>query len=218
MNIKKVILASALGLTTLAGVNVSSLEIPKASAASVELDTIQGQIVDVVDGTIYIQSKEYNDHMDYMIQIILDNPTHTFKVGDTVKATGTLWRNMATYMRANAVEKVNKDDSFTPGIHYDQQGTPAYIIGTITKHYNFLYDINKSQDFVVVTYPNKEGKPLTVHVSLTSNNKFNVGDTVKVKNIMEWFRSDQFETDEVNMEKINETKTSNVQDDRWIWS
>ncbi|KEK24028.1 ATP synthase F0F1 subunit alpha [Bacillus gaemokensis] len=219
MNMKKVVLAGALGFAALAGTNLPGLEVTKASAASVESNTttIEGRVVEVTENAFYIESKEYNDNLDNLVRIEVDfNPN--VKVGDQVKATGFMWRNFSTFMTATTVEQVQDNKSLTPGIHYDKQGKPDFAIGTITKQYKFTYDTNESQDFVIVTYPNKEGKALTVHVALSSNNKFNVGDTVKVKNILEWIRSDHFETDEINMEKMNETKTPTVQDDRWIWS
>ncbi|CUB12470.1 F0F1 ATP synthase subunit alpha [Bacillus cereus] len=218
MNMKKFVLASTLGFAVLTGTNFPGVEIPKVSAASINLDTIEGRVVEVVEGAIYIESKEYNSSVNNIVQIILENPTNTFQVGDQVKATGTLWRNMSIFMRAHSVEKMNDNNSLTPGIHYDQQGTPKYVVGTITKQYNFSYDTNNAQDFVVVTYPNKEGNPLTVHVAVSSKAKYTVGDTVRVNNILEWFRTDHFETDEINIEKINEVKTTNGQEDRWIWS
>ncbi|HDR4901514.1 TPA: ATP synthase F0F1 subunit alpha [Bacillus cereus] len=218
MNMKKFVLASTLGFAVLTGSNFPGVEISKASAASINLDTIEGRVVEVVEGAIYIESKEYNGSIDNVVQIILENPKNTFQVGDQVKATGTLWRNMSIFMRAQSVEKMNDNNSLTSGIHYDQQGTPKYVVGTITKQYNFSYDTNNAQDFVVVTYPNKEGNPLTVHVAVSSKTKYIVGDTVRVNNILEWFRTDHFETDEINIEKVNEMKTTNGQEDRWIWS
>ncbi|MGN4421601.1 ATP synthase subunit A [Bacillus cereus group sp. MYBK249-1] len=187
----------------------------KTSAPSFELDTIQGRVVELEDNIIHIESKEYNGHMDNIVPITMHNTTNTFKIGDQVKATGTLWRNMRFFMEATSVEKINETNSLTPGLHYNSQGAPDYVIGEITKQVN---DTDKSLNYAIVTYPTKSGKSDTVRVDLSSQAKFNVGDMVKVKNIVDWIRTNISLTEENNIEKINETKTSTVQNDKWIWS
>lgn len=200
MNIKKVFLASALGIAALAGTNLPGLEATKASADSVEtnVDSIEGLVEQVGEDYFIINTMKYDD--DFYDSVKVDiNFTSNVKVGDYVKATGHTWRSFGTNMSATSVEI----QSLTPGVHYNNEDNPEYVVGKISRKYNISYENNESQDYVVVTYPNKQGDSIEVDVALSPQSKFKVGDSVKVNNVLEWTRTTHFETEEINMMNIN---------------
>ncbi|EOP48815.1 hypothetical protein IKQ_05442 [Bacillus cereus VDM053] len=76
-------------------------------------------------------------------------------------------------------------------------------------------------DYVLVKYPKINGGDEILEVYLTQGQKLNVGDKVKVNNMefAQWGGSSINWNIENNIEKIQESKTSNQNnDDQWIWS
>ncbi|PGK37502.1 hypothetical protein CN907_16595 [Bacillus anthracis] len=73
MNMKKVVLASTLGFTAMAGTNLPGLEANKASAV-VETNTvtIEGPVAEVGDHDFYIKSAEYNEDFDNLVRVEVD--------------------------------------------------------------------------------------------------------------------------------------------------
>ncbi|PEW66005.1 ATP F0F1 synthase subunit alpha [Bacillus cereus] len=216
MGIKKIVLAGALGVVALAGTNLPGLEITKISAASIEsnISIIEGRVVKIDNNLISVESKQYTDP----ISVYLDS-TPTVKVGDQVKVTGTMMRNFTEYMLADSIE--NK--SLTPGMHLKENGRPDYVVGEISKKGKIDEDIDEPIDYVLVKYPEINGKDEILEVYLTQGQKFNVGDKVKVNHMefAQWGGTSINWNIDDNIEKIQESKTSNQNnnnDDRWIWS
>ncbi|HHT7240556.1 MULTISPECIES: ATP F0F1 synthase subunit alpha [Bacillus cereus group] len=214
MGIKKIVLAGALGVAALAGTNLPGLEVTKASAASIEsnISTIEGRVVEISDNVIFVESKQYTDP----ISINFDSIPNV-KIGDQVKVTGTMMRNFTEYMIANSIE--NK--SLTPGMHLKENGRPDYVIGEVSKKGKIDEYVNVPIDYVLVKYPKINGGDEILEVYLTQGQKLNVGDKVKVNNMefAQWGGSSINWNIENNIEKIQESKTSNQNnDDQWIWS
>ena len=204
---------SSLDATSVQKINVNT-SVKQNVAPSSDLDTIQGRIIDLEDNTIYIESKKYNSALDNIVPITLTSTTNTFKVGDYIKATGTIWRDIRISMAATSVEKIKEINSLTPGVHLNNLGVPNYIVGTITNKSEYS---NGQGHHVTVTYPTPSGKSDTVRVNFFFFFTFKLGDKVKVKNMSDWIRSNISETEENNIEKIQETKTSTPKDEQWIW-
>ncbi|MDA2118424.1 ATP synthase subunit A [Bacillus cereus group sp. MYBK59-1] len=200
--------------TSVQKINVSTSAIQNVAPSS-DLDTIQGRIIDLEDNTIYIESKKYNSSLDNIVPITLPSTNNTFKIGDYIKATGSLWRDMRTSMAATSVEKIDEINALTSGVHLNNLGVPNYIVGEITNKSEYT---SEQGHYVTVTYPTPSGKLDTVRVNFSLPNSFQIGDKVKVKNMPEWIRSNIAETFENDIEKIQETKTSTPKDDQWIWS
>ena len=51
------------------------------------------------------------------------------KVGDEVKATGSMMRNFTEYMVATAIENTTNK----LGMHMKEDGSPDYVIGEVSK-------------------------------------------------------------------------------------
>lgn len=178
---KKVVLASALGLAALAGTNIPGLEVTKASAA-VETNTvtIEGPVVEVGDHDFYIESTEYNEDFDNLVRVEVDFDANV-KIGDHVKATGYMWRNFSTYMTATKVEKVNavkmiqNQQSLHEGEYHSAIEAYEYEIGHVVDAYN-----ESDAKYVMFEYVGLNGEKLEMAVQLHEDQQFHIGDKVKV--------------------------------------
>ncbi|MCX2829548.1 hypothetical protein RGU76_28580 [Bacillus pseudomycoides] len=213
MGMKKIILAGALGIATLSGTNLPGLEATKASAASIEsnFSTLEGRVVEVDNGVIVVKSKQYEEP----VSVYIDSLSNV-KVGDEVKATGSMMRNFTEYMVATAVENTSNK----LGMHMKEDGSPDYVIGEVSKVATMEDEVEGSTKYVVVQYPSVNGKKAIIDVYLTKGQVFNTGEKVKIdmKYVgwggisINWNTTD-------HIEKVHEAK-NNIEnnDDVWIWS
>lgn len=113
----------------------------------------------------------------------------------------------------NTTDSIEKDDkTLKQGVYIKKDGFPDFVIGEITK-------VDKDySDYVAVTYPNENGENDVIYVDLTQGQQFNVGDVVRV-DIHDGsnFRG-MDKTTYDHIQKINNTKKQNTNEDRWIWS
>ncbi|MEK5251372.1 hypothetical protein MKX66_28000 [Bacillus sp. FSL R9-9530] len=213
MGMKKIILAGALGIAALSGMNLPGLEATKASAASVEsnLSTIEGRVVDINSGVIVVKSNQFEEPISIYVESLSN-----VKVGNEVKATGAMMRNFTEYMIANSVENT----SFKLGMHMKEDGSPDYVIGEVSKVGKMEDEIEDPTDYVIVQYPSVNGKKASIEVYLTKGQTFKTDDTVKIDmkyvgwggTSINWNTTD-------NIEKVQVVKnTVENNDDRWIWS
>ncbi|EJR41869.1 MULTISPECIES: F0F1 ATP synthase subunit alpha [Bacillus] len=213
MGMKKIILAGALGIAALSGTNLPGLELSKASAASIEsnLSTLEGRVVEVDNGVIVVKSKQYEEP----VSVYIDSLSNV-KVGDEVKATGSMMRNFTEYMIANTVENTSNK----LGMHMKEDGSPDYVIGEVSKVGTMNDEGDDSTKYVIVQYPSVNGKKAIIDVFLTKGQVFNMGEKVKIDmKYVGWGGiSINYNTTD-HIEKIHEVK-SNVEnnDDVWIWS
>ncbi|OOR17250.1 ATP F0F1 synthase subunit alpha [Bacillus mycoides] len=213
MGMKKIILAGALGIAALSGTNLPGLELSKASAASIEsnLSTLEGRVVEVDNGVIVVKSKQYEEP----VSVYIDSLSNV-KVGDEVKATGSMMRNFTEYMIANTVENTSNK----LGMHMKEDGSPDYVIGEVSKVGTMNDEGDDSTKYVIVQYPSVNGKKTIIDVFLTKGQVFNMGEKVKIDmKYVGWGGiSINYNTTD-HIEKIHEVK-SNVEnnDDVWIWS
>lgn len=213
MGMKKIILAGALGIAALSGTNLPGLELSKASLASIEsnLSTLEGRVVEVDNGVIVVKSKQYEEP----VSVYIDSLSNV-KVGDEVKATGSMMRNFTEYMIANTVENTSNK----LGMHMKEDGSPDYVIGEVSKVGTMEDEGDSSTKYVVVQYPSVNGKKAIIEVYLTKGQVFNTGEKVKIDmKYVGWGGiSINYNTTD-HIEKVYEVK-SNVEnnDDVWIWS
>ncbi|MES5927531.1 hypothetical protein QCI77_16250 [Bacillus cereus group sp. MG9] len=213
MGMKKLILAGALGIAALSGTNLPGLELSKASAASIEsnFSTLEGRVVEVDNGVIVVKSKQYEEP----VSVYIDSLSNV-KVGDEVKATGSMMRNFTEYMIANAVENTSNK----LGMHMKEDGSPDYVIGEVSKIGTMEDEGDGSTKYVVVQYPSVNGKKAIIEVYLTKGQVFNTGEKVKIDmKYVGWGGiSINYNTTD-HIEKVHEVK-SNVEnnEDVWIWS
>lgn len=207
---KKLILAGALGFAALSGTNLPGLEATKASAASIETNfqTLEGRVVEVDHGVIVVKSKQYEEPVSVYIQNLSN-----VKVGDKVKATGSMMRNFTEYMVATEVENTTNKS----GMHLKENGSPDYLIGEVS-------EVGKMEDsatkYVVVEYPTQNGEKDVIDVFLTKGQVFKTGEKVKID--MEYVGwggiSINYNTVD-HIEKVHEVNISTQNnDDVWIWS
>ncbi|MBJ7956976.1 hypothetical protein QRE62_19625 [Bacillus mycoides] len=213
MGMKKIILAGALGIAALSGTNLPGLELSKASAASIEsnLSTLEGRVVEVDNGVIVVKSKQYEEP----VSVYIDSLSNV-KVGDEVKATGSMMRNFTEYMIANTVENTSNK----LGMHMKEDGSPDYVIGEVSKVGTMEDEGDGSTKYVVVEYPSLNEKKVIIDVFLTKGQVFNTGEKVKIDmKYVGWGGSSINWNTTDHIEKIHEVK-SNVEnnDDVWIWS
>lgn len=213
MGMKKLILAGALGIAALSGTNLPGLELSKASAASIEsnFSTLEGRVVEVDNGVIVVKSKQYEEP----VSVYMDSLSNV-KVGDEVKATGSMMRNFTEYMVATAVENTTNK----LGMHMKEDGSPDYVIGEITKVATMEDEVEGSIKYVVVEYPSVNGKKSIIEVDLTKGQVFNTGDKVKIDmKYVSWGGTSINWNTTDHIEKVHEAK-NNVEnnDDVWIWS
>ncbi|MBG9595387.1 hypothetical protein ACFVV6_23385 [Bacillus mycoides] len=213
MGMKKIILAGALGIAALSGTNLPGLELSKASAASIEsnFSTLEGRVVEVDNGVIVVKSKQYEES----VSVYIDSLSNV-KVGDEVKATGSMMRNFTEYMIANTVENTSNK----LGMHMKEDGSPDYVIGEVSKVGTMEDEGDGSTKYVVVEYPSLNGKKDIIDVFLTKGQVFNTGEKVKIDmKYVGWGGiSINYNTTD-HIEKVHEVK-SNVEnnEDVWIWS
>ncbi|OFD40808.1 ATP F0F1 synthase subunit alpha [Bacillus mycoides] len=212
MGMKKIILAGALGIAALSGTNLPGLELSKVSAASIEsnFSTLEGRVVEVDNGVIVVKSKQYEE----LVSVYIDALSNV-KVGDEVKATGSMMRNFTEYMIANTVENT----SSKLGMHMKEDGSPDYVIGEVSKVGMMEDEGDGSTKYVVVEYPSLNGKKVIIDVFLTKGQVFNTGEKVKIDmKYVGWGGiSINYNTTD-HIEKVHEVKR-NVEnnDDVWIW-
>ncbi|MEH6935904.1 hypothetical protein [Bacillus sp. JJ783] len=213
MGMKKIILAGALGIAALSGTNLPGLELSKVIAASIEsnFSTLEGRVVEVDNGVIVVKSKQYEE----LVSVYIDALSNV-KVGDEVKATGSMMRNFTEYMIANTVENT----SSKLGMHMKEDGSPDYVIGEVSKVGMMEDEGDGSTKYVVVEYPSLNGKKVIIDVFLTKGQVFNTGEKVKIDmKYVGWGGiSINYNTTD-HIEKVHEVKR-NVEnnDDVWIWS
>ncbi|MFB5582018.1 hypothetical protein ETJ91_16305 [Bacillus albus] len=213
MGMKKLILAGALGIAALSGTNLPGLEVTKASAASIEsnFSTLEGRVVEVDNGVIVVKSKQYEEP----VSVYMDTFSNV-KVGDEVKATGSMMRNFTEYMVAVAIENTTNK----LGMHMKEDGSPDYVIGEVSKVGTMEDGVEGFTKYVVVEYPSLNGKKVIIDVFLTKGQVFNTGEKVKIDmKYVGWGGSSINWNTTDNIEKVYEVK-SNVEnnDDVWIWS
>lgn len=213
MGMKKIILAGALGIAALSGTNLPGLEVTKASAASIEsnFSTLEGRVVEVDNGVIVVKSKQYEEPVSVYIDSL-----SSVKVGDEVKATGSMMRNFTEYMVATAIENTTNK----LGMHMKEDGSPDYVIGEVAKVGTMEDAEDDATKYVVVEYPSLNGKKVIIDVFLTKGQVFNTGEKVKIDmKYVGWGGSSINWNTTDNIEKVHEVK-SNVEnnDDVWIWS
>ncbi|MFA2566782.1 ATP F0F1 synthase subunit alpha [Bacillus wiedmannii] len=213
MGMKKLILAGALGIAALSGTNLPGLELSKASAASIEsnFSTLEGRVVEVDNGVIVVKSKQYEEP----VSVYIDSLSNV-KVGDEVKATGSMMRNFTEYMIANTVENTSNK----LGMHMKEDGSPDYVIGEVSKVGTREEEGEGSTKYVVVEYPTLNGKKVIIDIFLTKGQVFNTGEKVKIDmKYVGWGGSSINWNTTDHIEKVYEVK-SNVEnnDDVWIWS
>ncbi|MBJ8077520.1 hypothetical protein JDS92_19450 [Bacillus cereus group sp. N12] len=210
MGMKKLILAGALGFAALSGTNLPGLEATKASAASIETNfsTLEGRVVEVDHGVIVVKSKQYEEPVSVYIENISN-----VKVGDEVKATGSMMRNFTEYMVATEVENTTNK----LGMHLKENGSPDYLIGEVS-------EVGKMEDsttkYVVVEYPTQNGEKDVIDVFLTKGQVFKTGEKVKIDmKYVGWGGiSINFNTVD-HIEKVHDVNNSTQNnDDVWIWS
>ncbi|MBJ8054944.1 hypothetical protein JDS87_24090 [Bacillus cereus] len=213
MGMKKIILAGALGIAALSGTNLPGLELAKASAASIEsnLSTLEGRVVEVDNGVIVVKSKQYEEP----VSVYIDSLSNV-KVGDEVKATGSMMRNFTEYMIATTVENTTNK----LGMHMKEDGSPDYVIGEVSKVGTMEDEGDGSTKYVVVEYPSLNGKKVIIDVFLTKGQVFNSDEKVKIDmKYVGWGGSSINWNTTDHIEKVYEVK-SNVEnnDDVWIRS
>lgn len=213
MGMKKIILAGALGIAALSGTNLPGLEVTKASAASIELNfsTLEGRVVEIDNGVIVVKSKQYEEPVSVYIDLLSN-----VKVGDEVKATGSMMRNFTEYMVATAIENTTNK----LGMHMKEDGSPDYVIGEVAKVGTMEDEGDGATKYVVVEYPSLNGKKVIIDVFLTKGQVFNTGEKVKIDmKYVGWGGSSINWNTTDHIEKVYDVK-SNVEnnDDVWIWS
>ncbi len=213
MGMKKLILAGALGIAALSGTNLPGLEVTKASAASIEsnFSTLEGRVVEVDNGVIVVKSKQYEEP----VSVYIDSLSNV-KVGDEVKATGSMMRNFTEYMVATAVENTTNK----LGMHMKEDGSPNYVIGEVSKVGTMEDEGDGATKYVVVEYPSLNGKKAIIDVFLTKGQVFNAGEKVKIDmKYVGWGGSSINWNTVDHIEKVHEAKTNAENNDGvWIWS
>ncbi|MHA7108393.1 hypothetical protein ACW0JX_28950 (plasmid) [Bacillus sp. C-3-6] len=210
MGMKKLILAGALGFAALSGTNLPGLEATKASAASIETNfsTLEGHVVEVDHGVIVVKSKQYEEP----VSVYIENLSNV-KVGDEVKATGSMMRNFTEYMVATEVENTTNK----LGMHLKENGSPDYVIGEVSEVGTMEDSATK---YVVVEYPTQNGEKDVIDVFLTKGQVFKTGEKVKIDMKYVGWGGISINYNTVDhIEKVHEVNNSTQNnDDVWIWS
>lgn len=210
MGMKKLILAGALGFAALSGTNLPGLEATKASAASIETNfsTLEGRVVEVDHGVIVVKSKQYEEP----VSVYIENLSNV-KVGDEVKATGSMMRNFTEYMVATEVENTTNK----LGMHLKENGSPDYVIGEVSEVGTMEDSASK---YVVVEYPTQNGEKDVIDVFLTKGQVFKTGEKVKIDMKYVGWGGISINYNTVDhIEKVHEVNNSTQNnDDVWIWS
>ncbi|MGF1438280.1 hypothetical protein ACQUW6_29310 [Bacillus thuringiensis] len=210
MGMKKLILAGALGFAALSGTNLPGLEATKASAASIETNfsTLEGRVVEVDHGVIVVKSKQYEEP----VSVYIENLSNV-KVGDEVKATGSMMRNFTEYMVATEVENTTNK----LGMHLKENGSPDYVIGEVSEVGTMEDSATK---YVVVEYPTQNGEKDVIDVFLTKGQVFKTGEKVKIDMKYVGWGGISINYNTVDhIEKVHEVNNSTQNNDEvWIWS
>ncbi|WP_259417819.1 hypothetical protein [Bacillus toyonensis] len=210
MGMKKLILAGALGFAALSGTNLPGLEATKASAASIETNfsTLEGRVVEVDHGVIVVKSKQYEEPVSVYIENISN-----VKVGDEVKATGSMMRNFTEYMVATEVENTTNK----LGMHLKENGSPDYVIGEVSEVGTMEDSATK---YAVVEYPTQNGEKDVIDVFLTKGQAFKTGEKVKIDMKYVGWGGISINYNTVDhIEKVHDVNNSTQNnDDVWIWS
>ncbi|UOB81912.1 hypothetical protein MQW34_27495 (plasmid) [Bacillus sp. ZJS3] len=210
MGMKKLTLAGALGFAALSGTNLPGLEATKASAASIETNfsTLEGRVVEVDHGVIVVKSKQYEEP----VSVYIENLSNV-KVGDEVKATGSMMRNFTEYMIATEVENTTNK----LGMHLKENGSPDYVIGEVSEVGTMEDSANK---YIVVEYPTQNGEKDVIDVFLTKGQAFKTGEKVKIDMKYVGWDGISINYNTVDhIEKVYEVNNSTQNnDDVWIWS
>ncbi|QWH18459.1 hypothetical protein EXW62_15760 [Bacillus mycoides] len=210
MGMKKLILAGALGFAALSGTNLPGLEATKASAASIETNfsTLEGHVVEVDHGVIVVKSKQYEEP----VSVYIENLSNV-KVGDEVKATGSMMRNFTEYMVATEVENTTNK----LGMHLKENGSPDYVIGEVSE-VGMMED--SATKYVVVEYPSLNGEKDIIDVFLTKGQVFKTGEKVKIDMKYVGWGGISINYNTVDhIEKVHEVNNNTQNnDDVWIWS
>ena len=151
----------------------TGLEVTKASAASIEsnFSTLEGRVVEVDNGVIVVKSKQYEEP----VSVYIDSFSNV-KVGDEVKATGSMMRNFTEYMVATAIENTTNK----LGMHMKEDGSPDYVIGEVSKVETMEDEGDGATKYVVVEYPSLNGKKVIIDLFLTKGQVFHAGEKVKI--------------------------------------
>ncbi|SCC35870.1 Uncharacterized protein BC0861_03680 [Bacillus mobilis] len=158
-----------------------------------------------------MKSKQYEEP----VSVYMDTFSNV-KVGDEVKATGSMMRNFTEYMVATAIENTTNK----LGMHMKEDGSPDYVIGEVVKVGTMEDGREGSTKYVVVEYPSLNGKKVIIDVFLTKGQVFHTGEKVKVDmKYVGWGGSSINWNTVEHIEKVYEVK-NNVEnnDDVWIWS
>ncbi|MBE7121521.1 hypothetical protein [Bacillus cereus] len=210
MGMKKLILAGALGFAALSGTNLPGLEATKASAASIETNfsTLEGHVVEVDHGVIVVKSKQYEEP----VSVYIENLSNV-KIGDEVKATGSMMRNFTEYMVATEVENTTNK----LGMHLKENGSPDYVIGEVSEVGTMEDSATK---YVVVEYPSLNGGKDIIDVFLTKGQVFKTGEKVKIDMKYVGWGGISINYNTVDhIEKVHEVNNNTQNnDDVWIWS
>ncbi|MBK5428959.1 hypothetical protein [Bacillus sp. TH30] len=210
MGMKKLILAGALGFAALSGTNLPGLEATKASAASIETNfsTLEGHVVEVDHGVIVVKSKQYEEP----VSVYIENLSNV-KVGDEVKATGSMMRNFTEYMVATEVE----NNTNKLGMHLKENGSTDYVIGEVSE-VGMMED--RATKYVVVEYPSLNGEKDIIDVFLTKGQVFKTGEKVKIDMKYVGWGGISINYNTVDhIEKVHEVNNNTQNnDDVWIWS
>ncbi|PEB79490.1 ATP F0F1 synthase subunit alpha [Bacillus nitratireducens] len=210
MGMKKLILAGALGFAALSGTNLPGLEATKASAASVETNfsTLEGRVVEVDNGVMVVKSKQYEEP----VSVYIENLSNV-KVGDEVKATGSMMRNFTEYMVATEVENTTNK----LGMHLKEDGSPDYVIGEVSELGTMEDSATK---YVVVAYPSQNGEKDVIDVFLTKGQVFKTGEKVKIDMKYVGWGGISINYNTVDhIEKVHEVNNSTQNNnDVWVWS
>ncbi|AAY60315.1 putative f0F1 ATP synthase subunit alpha (plasmid) [Bacillus cereus E33L] len=204
MNMKKVVLAGALGFSALVGTNLPGLEITKASAAVQEIHSkIEGEVVEVSKDSFILEAKQGGQsvtvHHDFQTDV---------KVGEYVRVTSDeplLQNAFHIFTTAASIEHI----TLAPGVY------KGFVVGHVSKVYPLDTDGNTGVD---VEFPTEEGETGLVFVELTQGQSFQVNDIVQVED--GWFKTNPpftYDGIEKVKSKVDSAKKQ-VERKQWVWS
>ncbi|PED40333.1 ATP synthase F0F1 subunit alpha [Bacillus cereus] len=202
-----------------------------------------GKVVNVYEDKVLNQVEKYvtfeytgKDGGKLQIPVLLTKG-QKFNKGDKVKVDmRNVFENIDRWVE-DGIEKINESkttgsneerwvwgykqtnhNELKPGFYEKTNGSTDYAIGKITKVGKGLYGPGDQTDYVVVKTPNKSGEEESIYVLLTEGQKFSVGDKVKVNmENVSWGGNNVNWEGENNIEKINESKTTELNEEQWVW-
>ncbi|KXY62126.1 ATP synthase F0F1 subunit alpha [Bacillus cereus] len=113
-----------------------------------------------------------------------------------------------------AVENVQDNQMLHQGKYLKENNAFEYEIGKVVNVYE-VKALNEVEKYVTFEYTGKDGGKIQIPVFLTKGQKFNIGDKVKVDMRIVYRASDRWVED--GIEKINDTMTSVLNADQWVW-